>query len=296
MFAASVAAWTYTNPTEPTINYVTGYSQGNNNINATHASLDNGSYTNTLTFPASTLWGHVGGTSGLTEDKMAIRFYAQSNDSKPILEWRDMDNKKIAWITAHDKLNESGVWSTHRHISIETAKADMTNIVTRLGISYGKDITEVNISNAVLRLSAESETKANPSIGWQGYEGNGIYYNVSAIGDPIEFIKNGISMLSITGTAILFKDGSSSSPSISFENDTGAGIWYSTSDDQVKIANGGGSRATIGATYLQANTDFRLPLTAPASPAQGSIYFNTTLHTTVCYDTVWRYCGNGTAI
>ncbi len=294
MFAASVAAWTYTNPTEPTINYVTGYSQGNNNINATHANLDNGSYTNTLTFPASTLWGHSGGTSGVTADKIAIRLYqgGGQNDSKPIIEWRDTNNKIMAWITAHEMLNESGVWSTHKHISFETGNGTMYGAFSRLAITYGCDWCEIYTNDA--SLSLDSASRSNLALRYRQHNTTGQFYNDS--NNRVEYIHNNVTVMSMSTNGILLKDGSSSSPSYSFENDTGAGIWYSTVDDQVKIANGGGSRATIGNTYLQANTDLRLPITAPASPAQGSIYFNTTLHTTVCYDTVWRYCGNGTAI
>ncbi len=41
MFAASVAAWTYTNPTEPTINYQTGFQMGNTSMNSTDIISDN---------------------------------------------------------------------------------------------------------------------------------------------------------------------------------------------------------------------------------------------------------------
>ncbi len=39
-----------------------------------------------------------------------------------------------------------------------------------------------------------------------------------------------------------------------------------------------------------------LPIIQPSSPALGSIFYNSTSHTTNCYDGGWRYCGNGTFV
>ena len=39
-----------------------------------------------------------------------------------------------------------------------------------------------------------------------------------------------------------------------------------------------------------------LPTVQPSSPSLGSIFYNTTSHTTNCYDGGWRYCGNGSFV
>ncbi len=39
-----------------------------------------------------------------------------------------------------------------------------------------------------------------------------------------------------------------------------------------------------------------LPTIKPSSPVLGNIFYNSTSHTTNCYDGGWRYCGNGTLI
>lgn len=104
----------------------------------------------TLTFKG--IYGHTPNPN-LTEDRPAIRLHSKYNDSKPIIEWRDEDNQKVAWIVAHDKLYEDSTYKDHKHISIETVKSDMNTVITRLQVTYGTDVAKVIISNSDFLVS-----------------------------------------------------------------------------------------------------------------------------------------------
>ena len=85
-------------------------------------------------------FGHTGGQPyGYTNDHPAIRLHCDASCNKPIIEWRDRLNQKIAWIVAHEQLYEDAQYKDHKHISIETCKADMTTVITRWDMDYGAD-------------------------------------------------------------------------------------------------------------------------------------------------------------
>jgi hypothetical protein len=97
-------------------------------------------------------YGNFGHTPYQENEQRAIILNAATETSKPIIEWRDYQGHKVAWIVAHYKLDDNTV---HQHISIETSKADMNTIITRFQVTYGQDIATVKITNADFEVNGQ---------------------------------------------------------------------------------------------------------------------------------------------
>jgi hypothetical protein len=106
-------------------------------------------------------YGNFGHTPYQENEQRAIIFNAVTETSKPIIEWRDYQGHKVAWIVAHYKLDDKTV---HQHISIETSKADMNTIITRFQVTYGQDIATVKITNANLEVLGQLYAKGAISL------------------------------------------------------------------------------------------------------------------------------------
>jgi len=96
-----------------------------------------------------TFYGLYGHAPYTLPDMKVLRFKMENVTSKPILEWIDRNGKKVAWIVAHENLDDVTV---HKHISIETIKADMITQVSRLAVTYGADRAVVETPNSYFKV------------------------------------------------------------------------------------------------------------------------------------------------
>ena len=97
-------------------------------------------------------YGNFGHTPYQVNEQRVMVLSAATETSKPIIEWRDNQGHKVAWIVAHYKLDANTV---HQHISIETCKADMNTVITRFQVTYGQDIVAVKVTNADFEVDGQ---------------------------------------------------------------------------------------------------------------------------------------------
>lgn len=87
-----------------------------------------------------------------------MRFDLMRDDAKAMLTWRDRytnpsSPRTVAWIGAHYKHNGEGGPEVHKHISIETDKADGT-VVTRFEIPFGADRVLCQFQNSDAQVNS----------------------------------------------------------------------------------------------------------------------------------------------
>lgn len=108
----------------------------------------------------------VEGALGFSGDGPMIQLKANKDTDKPIIEWINADNNKIAWIVAHYKLLEDGKIKNHQHISIETVKEDYRSVVSRLTVTYGEDIADIAFPNAYVLFNKNLYMKDEKGNYW----------------------------------------------------------------------------------------------------------------------------------
>jgi hypothetical protein len=60
--------------------------------------------------------------------------------------------KRVGWITAHYDSPSSTGEDIHQHLNIESSKADLSTLITRLSVSYGEDIALIDFPNSELQV------------------------------------------------------------------------------------------------------------------------------------------------
>lgn len=216
-------------------------------------------------------FGHLSGTPGITEDRPVLRFFALSNTSKPIIEWRDQDNNKIAWIVAHEKLFEDDIYKDHKHISIETPKADMNTVITRFLVTYGEDTSEVKVVNADFYVQ-------NSGVIFDNDVGRDTKMWLNA-NDDLRISTGGSTRIQVTNDEIALKR----------RVVPGVDGAYSLGEDGERWNH-------VYAYEGHFSENFVYPTDQPSTPSVGSAYFSTDDYTVRVYDgSAWRYT-NGTLV
>jgi hypothetical protein len=215
-------------------------------------------------------FGHLSGTPDITDDRPVMRFFALSNTSKPIIEWRDQDNNKIAWIVAHEKLYEDGIYKTHQHISIETPKEDMSTVITRFLVTYGADTAEVKVVNADFYvqdsgLIFDNDEARNTKIS-RGGENN------------IKIITGGETRVEVKTDEIQLRRLVTA----------GTDAAYSLGSSSVRWNN-------VYAYSVDAKENLVIPIDRPTSPVAGSMYLDASYKLELYDGSVWRYA-DGTLV
>ncbi len=84
-----------------------------------------------------------------------IQLQPDSERSKPIISWYDYaTGKQAAWLVTHDRQPKFEGYDRHRHFSIETSKAEMGWLTTRMEFPYGEDLIDIGIHDSNLKLSS----------------------------------------------------------------------------------------------------------------------------------------------
>jgi len=84
------------------------------------------------------------GQPGIVTDQPVMRFIPTEEWGKPILEWRDLNGNRLAWIVGHWKQDAA---TEHKHLSIETSKAD-GSLTTRFDVSYGVNQAKIRFTES----------------------------------------------------------------------------------------------------------------------------------------------------
>lgn len=83
-----------------------------------------------------------------------VQLQPDGEHSKPIISWLDYDSgKQAAWLVTHDRQPDFEGSNRHRHFSIETSKAHMGWLTTRMEFPYGEDLIDIGIYDSNLKLS-----------------------------------------------------------------------------------------------------------------------------------------------
>ncbi len=130
-----------------------------------------------------------------------IQLHPDSERSKPIISWYDFESgEQAAWLVTHDRQPEFEGYDRHRHFSIETSKAKMGWLTTRMEFPYGKDIIDIGIYDSNLKLNT----------------GLFMYYNAEKTAGSffhpdqesfITFAPRDMKMKSKTGSFLFYADG-----------------------------------------------------------------------------------------
>ena len=84
-----------------------------------------------------------------------IQLQPDGERSKPIISWFDYaSGKQAAWLVTHDRQPKFEGYDRHRHFSIETSKAKMGWLTTRMEFPYGEDLIDIGIHDSNLKLSS----------------------------------------------------------------------------------------------------------------------------------------------
>ncbi len=159
-----------------------------------------------------------------------IQLHPDGDRSKPIISWFDYETgKQAAWLVTHDRQPKFEGNDRHRHFSIETSKAKMGWLTTRMEFPYGEDLIDIGIHDSNLKLSS----------------GLFMYYNSDKTAGSffhnkqqslITFAPNDMRLKAKTGTFRFYADGN---PNNRKQNSEVIVYGKGNSDEFVRLAHNG---------------------------------------------------------
>jgi hypothetical protein len=136
-------------------------------------------------------------------------------------------DKRIAWWVSHYDSPSSTGEDVHQHISLETAKADLSTIITRFAVSWGEDTALVSFPNSELQISNDRKLSFSHTddtyIKYDSSAGNVVFEGKPLrIGDfnGDEQLILGAQNNSTSGSSIIFSENESGGNGFAIVHDT----------------------------------------------------------------------------